>query len=146
MVEVQKEVPVSVRIISILFFVVSVVLFFSTIVYVYNFFLVTAPLPVSDGLSVDVSSAGGMMLAVMIPGVILFMGIAILSFFIGMGLWRGKNWARIAALVLSLLIVLSSIVGIIYGKMNNIFGLILFLIVARHLWFNERLKAFFLEK
>jgi hypothetical protein len=40
---------------------------------------------------------------------ILFLGCAVLDYFIGKGLWNGKNWARIVLLVLSGLSVLSSL-------------------------------------
>lgn len=88
-----------------------------------------------------VSSAliGGVIIVV---GVIV-LGIAVLYFFIGKGLWKGKNWARIVAIVFAALGFLGSISSLISGNISSIVMLVIDGFIAWYLIFSKEAKAFF---
>ncbi|MDO8528759.1 MAG: DUF2127 domain-containing protein [Nanoarchaeota archaeon] len=75
---------------------------------------------------------------------VLFIGVGILSFFVGRGLWKAKNWARIVAIVLTLL----GIIGEVFSLFSEItFSAILMLAVnlfiAGYLLFSPSVKEAF---
>lgn len=61
-------------------------------------------------------------------GLVLF-GFAVLDFFIGKGLWKGQNWARIITLVLIILVGISALFSF------DIFGIIVCALVIWYLGF-----------
>jgi len=82
----------------------------------------------------------------------LFLGImgifavlsAVLNFFIGKGLWFGKNWARIFVIVISILAILGSLKSIIVeGDMYGFIYLAIYLAIGVYFLFNKSVKDFF---
>ena len=77
-----------------------------------------------------------------------FLFVAVLGFFLGRGLWKGKNWSRIAAIIFSIL----GIVSLIYGALQNGFsglsliGYLINLSVGGYLIFNTDAKNYFKNK
>ena len=68
---------------------------------------------------------------------------AILYFFIGKGLWNGKNWARVVTIVFSLLGVLISIISLIQGSWGSILILLVNGAIAGYFLFSKEAKGFF---
>ena len=80
----------------------------------------------------------------LIIGGIVLVGIAVLSFFVGRGLWKGQKWSRIVAVIFSALGVLLAIVGMVQGKIaSNIFGLVVSAAIGGYLLFSSDVKSAF---
>ena len=75
---------------------------------------------------------------------VIFVGLAVLSFFVGRGLWKGQKWSRIVAIIFSVLGVLFGILGMVQGQItSNIVGLVISALVGGYLWFSNDVKAAF---
>ncbi|HTZ41750.1 MAG TPA: hypothetical protein VMC07_00895 [Candidatus Omnitrophota bacterium] len=97
----------------------------------------------------------------------LMFGFAVLDFFLGKGIWNGKNWARIAAIIISVIGIIGSIYYIIsnsitYSAANEtingvsvysmympliitygLIGIIISGLIGGYLLFSKRVKAAF---
>src|SRR3989338_6323527 len=72
----------------------------------------------------------------LIVGGIILLGLAVLSFFVGKGLWKGKRWARIAAIIIAVLGVLLALVGMLQGQIaSNILSLVISAAMGGYLLF-----------
>ena len=80
----------------------------------------------------------------LIIGGIVLVGLAVLSFFVGRGLWKGQKWSRIVAIVFAVLGVLLAIVGMVQGQIaSNIIGLVISAAAGGYLLFSSDVKAAF---
>ena len=62
----------------------------------------------------------------LIVGGIILIGLAVLSFFVGRGLWKGQKWSRIVAIIFAALGLLLAIVGMVQGQIaSNVLGLVI---------------------
>lgn len=69
----------------------------------------------------EVGAETGAMGAFGIFFAVLMIGFAVLYFFVGLGLWRRQNWARITTIVLSVLSLLSFPIGTVIGALGIYF-------------------------
>jgi uncharacterized membrane protein len=82
-------------------------------------------------------------------GVFIAIGIFLIIFgalgiFIGRGLWKAHNWARIVAIIFSGLWVLLAIFSIVNGNISgNIINFVLNLAIGLYLLFNKQVKNTF---
>jgi hypothetical protein len=75
---------------------------------------------------------------------IIFIALAVLDFFIARGLWKGKNWARIVAVIFAVLGVLMAIFGMVGGAIgSNLFSLIINGLIGYYLLFTKQVKEAF---
>ena len=74
---------------------------------------------------------------------IIFIGLGALSIFVGRGLWKGKNWARIIAIIFSVLGILSGLYSVVNGIYSSLFGLLINLLIVGYLMFNSSVKSAF---
>ncbi len=75
---------------------------------------------------------------------VIMLALGILSIFIGRGLWKGQNWARIVSIIFLTLGIISSVVSVIGGKiMSGIIYLIIYVAIAAYLLFNKKVKQAF---
>ena len=76
---------------------------------------------------------------------IIFIAIGVFGFFVGMGLWKLKQWARIAVIVLSLISVISSLYGLVMMKsiVSNIITILINGAIAYYLIFVKEAKEAF---
>lgn len=87
--------------------------------------------------------------AMITPGLFIGIGIvliviAVLIFFIGRGLWKLKQWARICAVILSTLLAVYSIYSMILGfRVMQVIWLLIYLLIAGYLAFSKEAKAAF---
>ena len=80
----------------------------------------------------------------LIIGGIVLVGLAVLSFFVGRGLWKGQKWSRIVAIIFAALGALLSIVGMIQGQIaSNIVGLVISAGIGAYLLFSSSVKSAF---
>ena len=73
-------------------------------------------------------------------GMIVF---AILLFFIARGLWKGQKWARIVAIILYSLGIISSIYSIVLGTYSAISSLLVAGLLGGYLLFSKKVKEAF---
>lgn len=74
---------------------------------------------------------------------IILIGLGALSIFIGRGLWKGKNWARITAIIFSVLGILSGLYSVVKGNYFSLLGLLINLLIGGYLMFNSSVKSAF---
>ena len=80
----------------------------------------------------------------LIIGGIVLVGLAVLSFFVGRGLWKGQKWSRIVAIIFAALGVLLAIVGMIQGNIaSNIISLGVSAAMGGYLMFSWDVKTAF---
>jgi len=130
----MRKMPIWVRLISILFFVYGLIMIFFSLVF---FGAITAefeePIPL----------AGADNSLFIIIGVALIV-VAVLLGLVGYGIWMGKNWARLIAIILASLSGASIIVGFISEGfqeiLNNVVPLILNILIVAYLLINNEAK------
>jgi len=75
---------------------------------------------------------------------IILIALAVLLFFIGRGLWKGQNWARIVEIIFAILGVIMAIVGMFStGIASNIVSLVFNGLIGGYLLFNTKVKEAF---
>ena len=145
-------IPTGVKTISVLYFILSVLLFILGILFMaLGIILLVAPqfmedlqtLPFGD-LTVGIISTAGIIL--MIAGIAIII-LSILYFFMARGLRKSQNWARIIAIILSFIGIVTAIFQLINkswisGSINLIFNAI----IAFYLMLNKNVKDFFSRK
>ena len=81
----------------------------------------------------------------LIIGGIILIGLAVLSFFIGRGLWKAQKWSRIVAVIFAALGLLLAIVGMVQGQIaSNIAGLVISAGIGAYLLFSSSVKSAFI--
>jgi lysylphosphatidylglycerol synthetase-like protein (DUF2156 family) len=86
----------------------------------------------------------GMLITLIVVIGILALGAGIFSFFIGKGIWKFKRWARITAIVLSIIGLISVIASMILNfKFMNIISLIIDGFIGGYLLFSREAKEIF---
>ncbi|MBW3001204.1 hypothetical protein KY341_04980 [Candidatus Woesearchaeota archaeon] len=96
----KKDMPVGVKIISILYFIAAAFL----VLYIIFIIVILALLGTqTEFLPPELTTEASQTVIIVVAIIMLlfFAGMAVLDFFIGLGLWRGKKWARIVALIFS---------------------------------------------
>ena len=86
----------------------------------------------------------GTLLAIGVIVGILMIGVGVLSFFIGKGLWRLKQWARIIAIIFGILGLFSTIFSMASGFIvTQIVSLLVDGFITGYLLFNKDVKKLF---
>lgn len=132
----SRSVPTGVKIISILYYILAVITIFVGIVFLIGAGFIAGNIPESQVLS-TIGQAG--LTIVSIVAIIL----GILIFLLGMYLWRGKNWARIIVIILSVLGAISALTALIQGHPGRIVNLIIHVVIGAYLIFSKEVKASF---
>lgn len=134
----NKKIPIGVKIISILYYLICALqlIFGITMIYMSN----KAPEKIIKIFPI-ISTL------VLVLG-IGFIGAAVLSFFIARGLWKGQRWSRIIVIVFSAIGIIYSLVGfatnfIRGNKTGFIITLVFNLIIAAYLFFDPKVKSAF---
>lgn len=132
-----KNVPTLVKVISVLFYIGAVLLLIFGLLS-----LVGAGAMGSVASAIPILTILGSGLFVVL-GIILI-ALAVLYFFIGRGLWKGQSWARIVAIILSIIGVVMAIWGMVQGSIaSNVVGLIVNALIGGYLLFSSNVKAAF---
>ncbi len=133
----QKQVPVGVKIISVLYFIAAILLIILGALFIVGAGLVSI---LAEQISILSLIGTG---AFVIVGII-FIGLGILGFFVGIGLWKGRGWARILAIIFSVIGIIVSSIEMYRGQTSeNIFGLIISLVILVYLLFSKKVKVAF---
>jgi|SRR3989344_149147 len=131
------SVPTGVKIISVLYYIGAVFgLLFGILFIVGAGFIgsIASQIPLIGALGAGLFIVGGIIMIVF----------GILGFFIGRGLWKGRNWARIVAIIFACLGILIAIISMIQGSIiSNIFSLVINGIIGGYLLFSSKVKEAF---
>jgi hypothetical protein len=133
----RTNVPALVKVISVLYYVGAGVIFLLSLGLLLSAGSIAALFPVLSALS---------LWSVVIA--ISFIGVSVLFFFLGKGLWKGKNWARVVVIIFSLLgITLAVVIPLILGSLNsladNFVNVIFNGFVAGYFLFSKKVKEAF---
>lgn len=135
-----KQVPAGIKLISILYYIVAVILIIMGLILTFAVKL-TNSLPgtfYANFLGIELSK--GLLTFVGI----LMIGLGIFGFFVAKNLSKAKPWARTTAIIFSVLGILWAIIFVIKGKVTgNILSLILNLLIGWYLLFSKSVKEAF---
>ena len=127
------QVPTGVKIISVLYYIGAVFELLLGIALFFGAGALKAKIPFLAFLG-----------PFLIIGGIVLVGLAVLSFFVGRGLWKGQKWSRIVAIIFAALGVLLAIVGMIQGNIaSNIISLGVSAAMGGYLMFSGDVKTAF---
>ena len=132
----MKTVPVGVKVISVLFYigaVLSVLFGLLSFVGASLFGALFSNIP-----ALSFIGAGSFV----VLGVVM-LALGVLDFFVGRGLWKGHNWARIVAVILAALGVLMQLLALLGGRISAIVFLVIYLVIGGYLLLNNDVKASF---
>ena len=133
----EKSVPGWVKTISILYYIGSALGIIGGLL-----FLLGAGL--FDSIAEQIPLIGVLGSIIFIIAGIVMLVFGILWFFIGRGLWKGKKWARIFAIILSILGILIGVYSMVQGSIiSNLFGVVLNFIISLYLLFSNKVKEAF---
>jgi hypothetical protein len=136
----KKPVPVGIKIISILFYITGLFGFSFGIMIALGTSVISVI--ISEIPEFAILAFFGSTLFI-ITGIIL-MGFAILAFFIGRGLWKGQNWARIITIIFEIMTIMGIVAGIIMGiYIYEVVISIVPLIITTYLLFSRKVKEAF---
>ena len=133
----KGEAPTGVKVISILYFIGSAICLIVGLLMIVGASFVSGLLK-----SMPMMGAIGSAIFAVVGVVALVIGA--LGAFIAMSLWKGKNWARIVAIVFAILGILGALSNLVNGAF--VIGIIYLAIegfIAYYLISNKEAKAFF---
>jgi hypothetical protein len=129
----RAGVPTGVKVISVLYYIAALLFLMGGLALIIGSNALNSVLGTLGPLVAILGSVAG----------IIFLALAVLFFFVGKDLWRGRNWARVTVLVLSALGILSGLYAIALGDLTSITGLVINLIIGGYLLLNRSVKAAF---
>lgn len=74
---------------------------------------------------------------------LFIIALGVFYIFVGKDLWKGKNWAKITAIVVSFLSVLAYLISFIFGSFGSIILVIIHSLIVWYLLFNKNAKKAF---
>ncbi len=132
----EGQMPLGVKIISVLYYI-GAVLELLVAVLLFVGAGAVSKLPVLGAL-------GALGAGLFVVFGVVFIGLAVLSFFVGRGLWKGQKWARIVAIIFAVLGILFALVGMVGGQIaSNIVSLVISAAIGGYLLFSKDVKAAF---
>ena len=133
-----REMPLGVKVLAVLGYIgAAIALIFAILFFVGASFVDT----LLQGANVPIPAGAGAAVAVVMG--VLCLILAVLSYFIGRGLWRGQQWARVLVIIFSVLFFLGGVLSLIQGIWSGLFNIIVYGIIGGYLWFNQDVKDAF---
>lgn len=135
----SKKIPIGVKIISILYYIVaSFLVLFGLFIIIFSGIIVSTMISIAP----DLSSAINSQIIIWIGICTLILGILI--FFVGKGLWKLKLWAKITAIMISALMVFYEIYLMFFEfRFIQVVQLIIYVAIAGYLIFHRGAKKVF---
>jgi uncharacterized BrkB/YihY/UPF0761 family membrane protein len=136
----SNKVPIGVQIISVLYYIGAVLCVLCGILFIVGANAIVAAL--IDAVPELESMGVGAGLFIFF-GIVLI-GLSVLSFFVGRGLWKLKRWAKILAIILAILGVISAVYSIIKDyNFGDIINILLNVVIGAYLIFSKEVKKAF---
>src|SRR3989344_7495007 len=127
----SKKIPTGVKVISVLYYIGAVVAVIAGIALLIG----------AGALATLVSSVPGLALIAGVGAVafgILAIILGVIDFFLGRGLWKLQNWARIVTIIFAVLGLLGGISSLFSGEAGSgIVNIIISGVIGWYLWFNK---------
>lgn len=129
-----KIIPTGVKVIAVLYFIISAILI---ILGIFSILV--------GGLTIEFPILGTLGSAMFKFMGFIVLGLSILYFFTGRGLWKGKNWARIVAIIFAIIGLINSLIPMFsqQNMIGNVLGLIINGFMGGYLIFNSKAKDVF---
>ncbi len=108
----EKIMPIGVKVISVLYYIGAAFSFLFGLLFIVGGAFIGAI------LGEKLAALGTIGSSVFIILGIAMLGFGVLDIFIGRGLWKGQNWARIAAIVLAIFGILGGLTSLVSGLSN----------------------------
>ena len=124
--------PLGVKIISILHYIAAAFTVLASLILILSAGAVGSAIPFFGAI-------GGLMLG---AAAVFMIGLAVLVFFIGRGLWKGQNWARIVAIVFGCLGMIRATFGIADNP-SYVATLVIYVLIVGYLAFSPKVKKIF---
>ncbi len=134
----RKEVPTGVKVIAILNYIVAGLLIITSLAFIVGGSFIGSIFTNTE-LGPFGAIGGGLFIFIGL----IFLAFAVLAIFIGRGLWKGQNWARIVSLVFAVLGILFGLLSLISGEFSVIISLAINGLILWYLGFNKDVKAAF---
>jgi hypothetical protein len=99
------------------------------------------PLAQTEGMMIDGISGALLSVTAIISGTIL-LALGIAALFIAYGLFKARGWAWTAAVVLSIIVIIMSVVSIVTGNIGSIISLAINGVILYYLY-RPHVKAYF---
>ena len=129
----KNNVPGGVKVISVLYYIGAILAIIFGIMFLFG-----------AGALSSFPLFGALGAGLFVFASILMIILGILGFFVGRGLWRGRNWARVVAIIFAVIGVVMAVSSMISGDVSgNLFSFIFNVIVGGYLWFNGNVKRAF---
>ncbi len=131
--QIKKGIPVGVKIISVLYFILAFFVILVGLFFIISKSFINEIYRESPELA-ELGTGGFIIL-----GVILVL-LGALFIFLGLKLWKRKNWARIVTVVFSILMIIIYLIDILFASSNlivNIFWIIVYGIITGYLLFSK---------
>ncbi|QQG38898.1 MAG: hypothetical protein HYS32_00320 [Candidatus Woesearchaeota archaeon] len=125
-----KKMPLGVKLVSIWFYIIAVLLVIGAVLAFTGSNFIPQNLP---GILGAVAIALGAFLLVF----------AVLYFFIARGLWKGRNWARIVAIILAVIGVFNGFFAVFSGNFVSLIPLAINAAIGYYLGLSKEGKAAF---
>jgi uncharacterized membrane protein (DUF2068 family) len=135
----SKKIPIGVRIISILYYVMAGLLVISGLfIILFSGIIVSTMISIDPNLSSVVNSQ-----VIIWVGIFLIL-LGVLIFFVGRGLWKLKLWAKITALMISALMIVYEIYLMAFDfRFIQVIQLLIYVAIAVYLIVNKEAKKAF---
>ena len=140
-----KNVPLGVKIISILYYIGAAIFVFAGLLLIVFgvLFLINSSLIIStESLPEFISSASNVSFAILLMGIIICL-VAILEFFIARGLFKGKLWTKVLVVVFSIVGVITGLLSVFSRNFSGIINILFSGLVGGYLLFGTSSKLFF---
>ena len=135
----NQGVPGLVKVISVLFYIGAVIVVLVGIAAIFGASFMGVFVEQIPGLG----ALGALGVGVFIVLGLVFIGVGVLEYFIGRGLWKAKSWARTIAIIFSVLGLLMAILSLMGGNVISILSLLLNGTIGGYLIFSKEVKAAF---
>jgi len=141
-----RNVPIGVKIISILYYVAAGIFALTSLTFIILAIIALAINPDLGGslqeLPSFVISSSNLGIIILVAG--LFIGFfAVLSFFIGKHLSKAKWWAKILVIIFAFINLIAGVIYLVGGNLFGIINLIFSVLIGGYLLFSNQAKSFF---
>jgi len=132
-----QSVPTGVKVIAVLYYIGAVL----GIIFGLLFLVGTGMM---GSIANQIPLLGALGAGLFVVGGIIMIGLGVLGFFVGRGLWKARPWARIVAIIFAALGILMAVISMIQGSIaSNIFNLVIQLVIGGYLLFSNNVKQAF---
>lgn len=126
-----KEAPIGVKILAILSYIGAVLFLISGVAMLFG-----------GSFLANIFGIASLGFGLVLAAIVMF-AFAVLDYFVGKGLWKGQNWARILIIVFAILGFVSALFSLFKGNFGSIFALVIDGLIAWYLLLHKEVKKFF---